>query len=63
LNTLVNFQSAQPSKTGQFSFGVNTLISLTELAKLRKSGKIIKEMIAQPKSRLAVKHNLPLAFL
>jgi protein involved in polysaccharide export with SLBB domain len=24
LNTLVNFQSAQPSKTGQFSIGVNT---------------------------------------
>jgi len=24
LNTLVNFQSAQPSKTGQFSFGINT---------------------------------------
>jgi len=23
LNTLVNFQSAQPSKTGQFSIGVN----------------------------------------
>jgi hypothetical protein len=23
LNTLVNFQSAQPSKTGQFSFGIN----------------------------------------
>jgi hypothetical protein len=26
LNTLVNFESAQPSKTGQFSVGVNTLI-------------------------------------
>jgi len=25
LNTLVNFQSAQPSKTGQFSFDINTL--------------------------------------
>jgi len=23
LNTLVNFQSAQPSKTGQFSFDIN----------------------------------------
>ena len=23
MNTLVNFQSAQPSKTGQFSIGVN----------------------------------------
>jgi SPP1 family predicted phage head-tail adaptor len=25
LNTLVNFQSAQPSKTGQFSIGVNSV--------------------------------------
>jgi len=25
LNTLVNFQSAQPSKTGQFSVGANTI--------------------------------------
>lgn len=25
MNTLVNFQSAQPSKTGQFSFDINTV--------------------------------------
>jgi hypothetical protein len=27
LNTLVNFRPAQPSKTGQFSTGVNTLLA------------------------------------
>ena len=32
MNTLVNFQSAQPSKTGQFSIGVNkrTVVATTK---------------------------------
>jgi len=46
LNTLVNFQSAQPSKTGQFSIGVNkrTVVATTKRVRewfwIGDSGKI-----------------------
>jgi hypothetical protein len=33
LNTLVNFESAQPSQSDQFSVGVNNLVPTLELIK------------------------------
>jgi hypothetical protein len=45
LNTLVNFRPAQPSKTGQFSTGVNTHAALGSLESMKTQTELMRQFL------------------